>query len=310
MADYEKEGEETSARGVDWEVVSLTASVYAAAPGPDGSDLADDSKDKGFNKNEEDYARALFMSGHFVFPPSEHEDLSLEPDNNEILNKFGVQDSDMIQDGADVPGKTQEEKWNNENLSEANDPNAFRFFEKGKRLPAHGVEFGDGTTTLQGLKLVEEGKSEYRDPGFGYFCTETDIAGSVLFDENSNIVESDDPLNQNSGFSMKPINQSKDNVSRIPCEAWWKKRAALLYAHAKEASTFWSLCVAAAVVGLVILGQRWQRERWQVQHLKYQLSINDKKFSRLLGPVTRFKGVVIGDHRHGPVLQGGSSSGC
>lgn len=43
MADNE-EGEATTSRGNEWEVVSLTASAYAAAPGPKGIETSDDGK--------------------------------------------------------------------------------------------------------------------------------------------------------------------------------------------------------------------------------------------------------------------------
>uniref|UniRef100_A0A2N9F0C0 Uncharacterized protein n=1 Tax=Fagus sylvatica TaxID=28930 RepID=A0A2N9F0C0_FAGSY len=75
----------------------------------------------------------------------------------------------------------------------------------------------------------------------------------------------------------------KHDGSNLPCGAWWKRRAASLYAHAKEANTFWSIFIAAAVMGLVLLGQRWQQERWQALQLKWQISINDGELMMKVG---------------------------
>ncbi|KAL0775688.1 hypothetical protein Bca101_040840 [Brassica carinata] len=53
----------------EWEVVSLTSSAYAASPpGPYNS------RDAYYGAEN---SRGLFMSDHFVFPPSQHENLPL-----------------------------------------------------------------------------------------------------------------------------------------------------------------------------------------------------------------------------------------
>lgn len=59
-------------------------------------------------------------------------------------------------------------------------------------------------------------------------------------------------------------------------EAWWKKRAALWCVQARQANTLWSIALAAAVMGLVILGHRWQHERCQNQQLRLQLCAKDE----------------------------------
>ena len=77
MADNE-EGEENTSRGAEWEVVSLTASTYAAAPGPEEVELKDDENGNTYGEDgAAETSRAMFMSGHFVFPPSLHENLPL-----------------------------------------------------------------------------------------------------------------------------------------------------------------------------------------------------------------------------------------
>ncbi|XP_044971158.1 ATG8-interacting protein 1-like isoform X1 [Hordeum vulgare subsp. vulgare] len=77
MSDSEKEVPATdgaASRGADWEVVTLTASTYAAAPGgPQGA-----AEGKRLGEGSKDSQGTLLMSDHFVFPPSEHENLPIE----------------------------------------------------------------------------------------------------------------------------------------------------------------------------------------------------------------------------------------
>ncbi|XP_058082179.1 ATG8-interacting protein 2 isoform X2 [Magnolia sinica] len=288
MADEENEGEETSSRGHDWEVVSLTASTYGAAPGPKGSDSTDDDKDKVSAPDPEESSSAMFMSGHFVFPPSQHENLPLEPDNSEILNEPGSEGVDSTQEGGlgvgegDRLDKASEENWNIKGLSEADELHGIQFFDgKGKSFSGHSTEYEE-VRALEELNLIKEEQSIYSTSKFGSFHAEADLSGSIASAETNIIPDPDDPSHPNLGSPsdiskpQKAIKEDKDNESGLPCEAWWKRRAAALYSHAKEANTIWSVVVAATLMGLVILGQRWQQERWQMQQLKWKFGITDE----------------------------------
>ncbi|XP_075644457.1 ATG8-interacting protein 1 isoform X2 [Castanea sativa] len=255
MADNEQ-GEENPSRGNEWEVVSLTASAYAAAPGPKDVELKDDENGNTYREgNAAETSRALFMSGHFVFPPNQHENLPLEPEQGE--------------------------------------------FEEG--------------TPLQGLNLVDKEQSIYSAATYGSLHGESAFGGST-FGENVAVPGPNESSEQGLDFSPDisssptPVKDEKHDGSNLPCGAWWKRRAASLYAHAKEANTFWSIFIAAAVMGLVLLGQRWQQERWQAMQLKWQISINDGKPGRILGPISRLKDVIVGGHRRGSILRGSTAS--
>lgn len=276
MAGYEKEGEETSSRGVDWEVVSLTSSAYAAAPGIEETSLVGGSKDRDLDGDDSGYARAMFMSGHFVFPPSAHENLPLEPDINEILNRSPLENADIIQEEADITDRDGDKILTGRGLSKKDDLHDIRFSDMSERLSVSGVMPEEDMATLQGYKLDEEGRRMCNHPGFSSLHGETDEGGSVLFEEGNYSAASDDSSNKSSSFSSKPINRSKYSGSGIPGESGWKRRAAALYAHAKDSGTLWSLCAAAALMGLVILGQRWHRERWQIHHFNPRFSINEE----------------------------------
>ncbi|KAL4191465.1 hypothetical protein AMTRI_Chr07g30060 [Amborella trichopoda] len=337
MADNEKEGEETPGRGNDWEVVSLTASTYAAAPGPKSFEGSEDDKDRELSKdNKEECSPALFMSDHFVFPPSEHENLPIEVDSPEIIeNPSNLSES---VDGSKPDSQIYEIR-NEAEVDVAEDDRLERILEHKKTAEEetlHGIVFFDdkgkklydcgkdvkGGKGLQGLDWmepikhpeVEEMQDIYRVTKLGSFHDEADVGGSTICDKGSIIAEelkgaeeTDDPSSPSNLGSLseslrsaKPLKEKKSDGSGLPCEAWWKRQAASLYAQAKEANTFWSIFVAAAVMGLVILGQRWQQERWKVQQLKF--GINDEKINRIFGPMSRFKDVLVGQQR-GPSIR-------
>ncbi|KAK8688185.1 hypothetical protein V6N13_086961 [Hibiscus sabdariffa] len=299
------EGDENIPRGNEWEVVSLTASAYAAAPGPKEVETMDDSKGDSYEVEEAETSRALFMSGHFVFPPSEHENLPLEPDNTSgHVGKDVVPESGVVEEG-DRSRTKEEEDCSLKGLNVHEEFPGMQFFDK-----KDVTEFEEGTT-LQGLDLINKDQSLYSAATFGSFHSEEALGGST-----TTVSELIEATEQGFGFpsdvpeSPKPLQDDKCDGSDLPCEAWWKRRAVSLYAHAKEANAFWSVFVAAAVMGLVILGQRWQQERWQALQHKWQFSINNEKTGRVLGSIYRLKEVIVGGHRQGSFVRGPFHSDC
>ncbi|WCJ22774.1 ATG8-interacting protein 2 [Euphorbia peplus] len=288
MADNEEQ-EENTARGNEWEVVSLTASAYAAAPGPKDVELKDGNKDKVYEEDEAESSRSLFMSQHFVFPPSQHENLPLEPESSEILDESvekNVPSEHDVEEGKS--GGKEEESWP---LKDMNIPDEFP-----------GMHF-----------LDEKEQSVYSTATFSSFHSETGLGGSATYGDSPSIPDvneaSDNSTDSSIDISHSP-KSAKDAAydgSGLPCEAWWKKRAASLYTHAKETNTFWSFFVAAAVMGLVILGHRWQQERWRSVQLKWHSSINEKT-GRMVGPISRLKDAFAGGHGRGSYIKGSYSS--
>jgi len=225
MADEEKiDG--ASSRGADWEVVALSASAYAASPGPD-ADLQDDLRNKEFH-GEHESSSSMFMSEHFVFPPYEHENLPIE-----------FEDDDEI-------------------------------------------TFQPGSNIL--LAKEEHNYLDYRE--------------MVPSNDGNGVDEAYASPNQHEDVSPDFIKDGE----HLPYEAWWKRHAISLYKQAKETNTVWSLCMAAALMGLVVLGRQWRRENLQFQQLKLQFSINNERMSRLLGSVNRFKDSLVRAHHHSSVI--------
>ncbi|KAL8495216.1 hypothetical protein ACS0TY_019393 [Phlomoides rotata] len=62
-------------------------------------------------------------------------------------------------------------------------------------------------------------------------------------------------------------------------ELWWRRQASSFYDHVKNTNPYWSIFVAAAVMGLVIIGHGWQQEKSQVSQLKSQLILESEGVS-------------------------------
>ncbi|WOL00065.1 ATG8-interacting protein 1-like isoform X1 [Canna indica] len=278
MADNEKGEEGTSSRGVDWEVVSLTASTYAAAPGPQTIDTSDKS-DQMENITEHVSSDSLFMSGHFVFPPSEHENLPIETDMGEIHGEVEGDDGAGVVDDDNGIVNSGKEKLQTESKD---DQRGVEFFDGGSRLSTQDVGFEEKASQM--LTLVEHGI--FADPDPVVIHSET----------HQDTYESEEPLDVN---TTSPKDHSKiygdgPDGSGLPCQAWWKRHAVSLYRQAKEANTFWSVAVTAAVLGIIVFWQRWQREKWQLHQSRWRFSISDERMSRMLKPLGRFKDVLVG----------------
>ncbi|KAM1707607.1 hypothetical protein ACFX13_000748 [Malus domestica] len=308
MADNE-EGEESTARGNGWEVVQLTASTYAAAPGPGGIELSNEDQSDTYGEHAES-SRALFMSGHFAFPPSQHENLPLESDRSEIHNEH--LDSDVLAEiGIEEGGRSSGKEEETLTLKGLNVPDEFAgkqsVYDKDNMQLIGDTEFEEGLILAHKDQIII-------DAATYHFDGETDLGSLTHFGESPTIPGLEEPSEQGLGFSedimQSPRSQKDDklDVSRLPCGAWWKRRAASLYSHAKEANAVWSIFVAAAVMGLVLLGQRWQNERWLALQQKWLLSVNDQKTGRMIGPISRLKDVIVSSHRRGSFIGSGSSS--
>ncbi|XP_031091671.1 ATG8-interacting protein 2-like isoform X1 [Ipomoea triloba] len=299
--------EETAARGNEWEVVSLTASAYAAALGSKQEDANDEHKDSG--EYEAETSSALFMSGHFVFPPSQHENLPLKQENNEILTEKVVKDAEFSSAEGSMADMKNEEYLKSKGLSSPEFSGIQIFDENGNQLSICGAEF-EGDAVLQGLNLVDKEPSLYSAAAYSSLHREEHMLGSVVLDESSASNDPFESLQQISDSdisnSPKAMDENKPDGDGLPCQAWWKRHATSLIAHAKEANTFWSIFIAAAVMGLAILGRCWQHERLHVLQLKWQLGVHNERMSRMLGPLSRLKDVIVGSERRASFIRGSS----
>ncbi|KAJ8748968.1 hypothetical protein K2173_013406 [Erythroxylum novogranatense] len=308
MADND-EKEENTPRGVEWEVVHLTESTYAAAPGPKQVEVKDDGKENTCGEDEGETSRALFMSDHFVFPPNQHENLPLDPDNSEIVDEYAVKNllPEVNVQKVDRSDEKEEENSAFKGLNVSEEfPGMQLFDEEGNRISISGKEFEE-STKLQRSILSDKKQSMYSTATFDSFHNEACLGESTTLSEKLDIPDANEPSEGNLDFPMDGSHSAEatkegtyDRPS-VPTDAWWKRRAASVYSHAKDANAFWSIFIAAAVMGLVIIGQRWQQERWQT-------NVNNERSGRLLGPVYRLRDVLVGGHRRGSFITGSASS--
>ncbi|KAF6998160.1 hypothetical protein CFC21_014303 [Triticum aestivum] len=126
MSDSEKEVpvqvDQGATRGADWEVVTLTASTYAAAPsGPQG---AAEGKRLGDGNDGRGSSSTLLMSDHFVFPPSEHENLPIETALLEPQESTSVEDAGFKNVGGGYDDGSE----------------TVKYYDEGKSLSVHDAE--------------------------------------------------------------------------------------------------------------------------------------------------------------------------
>ncbi|KAJ6815297.1 ATG8-interacting protein 1-like isoform X1 [Iris pallida] len=308
MADDEDDMDNSSCTN-EWELVSLTASAHASAPGPKGFDLPDETRGD-FSRNGQEVLDAMFMSKHFIFPPREHEieNLLVEPDCSEIQSGL-VSQGINSEEELNGSNKCEEDNWK---MKSADGLDGLQFFDKGPRPSDHSMVFGEGKT-LEGLTMAGKDHIIFDDPDLSAFDADTDGHQSVLDDENTNNPRTNDSSHESPVFPSDCIDASKENEeneyagSDFPCEAWWKRQTMSLYNHARKGNKFWSIFVAAAVMGLVILGQQWQKEKVHFQQLKLHFVISDESYTRMLVPVSRLKNILVGGHQRNLSIRGGGT---
>ncbi|KAL3692314.1 hypothetical protein R1sor_005965 [Riccia sorocarpa] len=193
---------------------------------------------------------------------------------------------------------------------------------RGEEEAAAGPLFGSCLSTPSAAAIVSS-VAAFR-AGLGEDLIQSPIEGDESLMSTNCVVEEElaglerDVLGSDSGFSSfhdspvvsKKLNlddrQEEEGAEDHACDTWWKRSAALWCVQTKQANTLWSLALAAAVMGLVILGQRWQHERCENNHLRLQLCSKDEKISQLIFQVARLKDALSG-RRRVPVLRTSSS---
>ncbi|KAL6640966.1 hypothetical protein ACP70R_019147 [Stipagrostis hirtigluma subsp. patula] len=177
------------------------------------------------------------MSDHFVFPPSEHENLPIQTDFEEIQPEKDVQEA-----------STSMEDYGFKNVGAKNDVGSERvqFYDEGENVSVDDAQMKD-------------------DARYGSSHAEDDGHGSVYDDGNDAGDDSDDKSGQ-----PKPA-VSKNCDAGASCKCWLKKHMTCLYHQAKETNFIWTVVVASALFGIVFLGH-WHKDKFQLNHLKWRSS--------------------------------------
>ncbi|KAL9264369.1 ATG8-interacting protein 2-like protein [Drosera capensis] len=279
MADYvEKEGTElgevVNEDEDEWVVVSPTASAYAASPGPKVPDLVHKEKASAAAGNEAETSRALFMSDHFIYVPGQHENLPAVEEDQTIHKGEKDLASELQTEEGDRSKQKEKENINIPGLKIAEDFSVSNvFYGKGGSLPIHDSKL-DEMTLLHGVKAMAVEQVIYDSVK----NNEIPLGGSARLHDVIEPSESAlDPVVPQDESGRKDDNSDKNYSEDPPSRAWWEKPVACLRAHVNETNAIWSIFIAAAVVGLIILGQKWQQERKQVLQQRLQLSLTTEK---------------------------------
>ncbi|KAM0072322.1 putative ATG8-interacting protein [Helianthus debilis subsp. tardiflorus] len=283
------EAQVNTPRGADWEVVTLTASAYAASPGGSIPEVKHEEKSEVIDKDNTETSNALFMSGHFVYPPRQNENAKSEPEMTEIFENTVAKDDGSVS-VKDLGGEFEssikdEENWDLRKLTEM------------------------GFTENTSLNLAGKEKSIYDSPTLHSLHNEATMGALNLDDETSALdesVHSSDPaLDSNTQNLPSKEDNHLDNHDGSGYTVWLKKQAVCFYAHAKETNTLWSVVAAAAVMGIVIIGHKWHQEKWQVFRHEWKSRTPDEKIRMMAGPLARFKFAIIGGQQHDFSMGGG-----
>lgn len=373
MAEGSKGSEETTSRPQDWEVVSLTASTYAAAPGPKNPEEFQSENKSDVNVNENESPAAMIHSGHFNCPPIDHEAVPIQQDTDE--NTGGVEISYDV-NIEDFPESVKTDEFVGKD--DLKNDSRGKDLKDGEEIDANvdnlEISYNDKmessfqnlhhcTESLQGTELFREnpmqisvvhGKDmdeakalkglDWIEPRHQHASVEDDeiavlaakfsifhgdgggVSSSNTSDDNKAICESQKEVLEQSFSLPKPFSVNEDKQQNydissdspvaskakkssgkdLPCEAWWKRHAASMLSQAREANALWPIAIAAALMGLVVLGQQWQQERWQNQQLRSQLSAKDEKISQILHQIARLKEAITG-RRKVPIIRSSST---
>jgi hypothetical protein len=229
--------------GSGWEVVSLTASTYAAAPGPVPPLLLDSQTELSPPVD----AAAIFMSQHFNLPAD-----ALLADLNGPREEEEPSPA-MVDDDA---AGTEDLNMQSDRQTEMQDDTLT------------GSEFlGDGNGLQEGGGLVgsvvEERLSTILCPpeaaGSDIRTTTQHCAATDVNSASPPAAHVVPAVSVSSGVT--PVSANRGPPSKIPCEAhaWWNKTFSFLRSNSKQSLTFRFVFVAATIAGLAFPGQRDSR---------------------------------------------------
>jgi len=229
----------------EWDMLPLTSSVYTSPLFRKGFDPINLPGYGDVSNSQDGTFTGLVMSDGFVFPPSEHENLPIEPEH-EIL-------------------------------------------------PVE-PEHDESNTNSNG----EEGRCAGSNDDEWCHVSPEEVDG--MSDENLS-VNSDLPAANESplpDFKSTETNAKRDKdrticKADIPCEGWWKRKSTYLFHHIKGVTTVCSVVAAGAVVGFVVMSQRWQQDHLHLH--QFQFSVNGESMSRVIGAFSHLKGGLPGSEQ-------------
>uniref|UniRef100_A0ACD5YVJ6 Uncharacterized protein n=2 Tax=Avena sativa TaxID=4498 RepID=A0ACD5YVJ6_AVESA len=292
---------QTSPRGNDWEVVQLTASNYASAPGAARSEPSDEEPEGQVYGTRGDDS-ALLMSGHFSVPRDEAENALTKSESNERQEARGTQYA--VSDTGDED--RHEEKLKDDGLDR------IPSFDKGKGLSSDDMESDDGNA-LPRESLAAEDPVTFSSSGYSApVVAEKELSWSAT-ESRTTEEKTEDPTLQNVDTvtdSSKVVATGEENRPDgsgpfVPRDAWWRKKIISLYRTAKDSNKFWPIFVAgAAVMGMVYFRRRWLKGKLHLQQVKLQPASSKERINHSIAPLNRIKDILVAGNHPSPAPQG------
>ncbi|CAN6165931.1 unnamed protein product [Urochloa humidicola] len=235
-----------------WEMPPLISSVYASPLFRKGLDPINLPGYGDVSNSQE--GTGLVMSDGFVFPPSEHENLPIEPEH-EIL-----------------PVEPEHEILRVE--------------------PEHD----ESNTDSDGQEGSCAGSND--DEWCHVSPEEVDGMSNDNLSVNSDLSAGNETPLPDSNPTEENAKQDKDQrtcKADLPCQGWWKRKSTYLFHHIKGVTTVCSVVAAGAVVGFVVMSQRWQQDHLHLH--QFQFSVNGESMSRVIGAFSRLKDGLPGSEQ-------------
>eukprot|EP00850_Spirogloea_muscicola_P012550 SM000081S22684 [mRNA] locus=s81:598316:601630:- [translate_table: standard] len=115
------------------------------------------------------------------------------------------------------------------------------------------------------------------------------------------------------GAEKRKLAGAKSTAAWPLCEAWWSRKTLLLVRRLQalvegQATAIWSVALTAAVMTLMLLAQRWHRERIVARDLRLQLAKRDERIGQLMLQVARLK-EALSARKKVPILRASASYG-
>eukprot|EP00850_Spirogloea_muscicola_P020261 SM000211S06631 [mRNA] locus=s211:125262:128478:+ [translate_table: standard] len=115
------------------------------------------------------------------------------------------------------------------------------------------------------------------------------------------------------GAEKRKLAGAKSTAAWPLCEAWWSRKTLLLVRRLQalvegQATAIWSVALTAAVMTLMLLAQRWHRERIVARNLRLQLAKRDERIGQLMLQVARLK-EALSARKKVPILRASGSYG-
>ncbi|CAM0871074.1 unnamed protein product [Alopecurus aequalis] len=240
----------------EWDMTSLTSSAYPLFQ--TGFESVYVPKYGNGNNNQQGPYPGLFTPDDFVFPPSEHENLPIESELNGLnTNTDGQEDSFVgnFVEDGNEPQQVVDDKPHQEVVGKTHQ----KFDDK----PQPGVDDNS-----------DENLS---------------VSGDLLTAIET--ISSESKLSEVHADEEKTIMCSK---SDLPCEGWWQRKSTRVF-HCIKGVTTVSIVAAGALVGFVIVGQRWQQDRLHLH--QFQFSVSGERMNQMIGLFGRLKDGLPGSQQ-------------